>query len=337
MKAAVFTAPGVIEFNQNYTDPVLNDGVVLQVMACGICGTDIKALAGNRPGMTPPMILGHEFSGRVLESRMDKFKPGDRISVAPYAGCGFCEYCLNDHEELCKNKSFTPTGCFSEKVAIPADLLTKTGWFVPENVSWEEAALAEPLACVVLSLRACHWQPGASLLIVGGGFMGLLHAALAKSWGASQILLAEPNPLRRKVADSLGAITFDPLSGDQSQWAKEMTGGHGPDIVVTPVGIPQVVEAAVGCAASGGVVHIFGGLPKETKLTISAYDIHYKEISLIGTSGFRSKDYHAAADLIARKKIDLNPFISRSFTLEQSAAAFTAAKDQNNIKIIIKP
>jgi L-iditol 2-dehydrogenase len=338
MKAAVFTAPGVIEYNPNYPDPTLGDGIILKTKAGGICGTDIKALAGNRPGMTPPMILGHEFSGLVIESSLSEFKVGDRISVAPYAGCGFCDFCLNDREELCRNKFFTLGGCFSEKIAIPANLVKKTAWYVPDGIPWEEAALAEPLACVILSLRSCHWEPGWSILIVGGGFMGLLHVILAKTWGANRILLSEPNPTRRKVAESLGAITIDPLATpDICKWSSEMTAGRGPNVVVTPVGIPEVVESVIDCAAQGGYVHVFGGLPKDKKLSISSYTIHYKEVSLIGTSGFRTKDYRMAADMIANCKVDLAHLISKRYSLENAKEAFSNAQNQNNLKVIINP
>ena len=338
MKAAVFTAPGVIEYNLNYPDPQNEDGIVLQTKACGICGTDIKALAGNRPGMEPPMILGHEFSGFVIESKIDAFKVGDRVSAAPYAGCGICDSCLNNHEELCKNKIFSPAGCFAERVAIPANLAQKTGWKIPMNVSWDEAAMAEPLACVILSLRSCHWEPGWSILIVGGGFMGLLHIAVAKAWGANKILVSEPNAIRRSTAESMGAITFDPQTGgDLKEWSFKNTDGRGPNVVVTPIAIPEVVESAIECAAPGGFVHVFGGLPKTAKLSVSAYSIHYKEISLLGTSGFRTTDYRMAAEMIANKKIDLSNLISQRFTLEETSEAFKSAKDQNNLKIIINP
>lgn len=338
MKAAVFTTPGVIEYNPNYPDPQIGNGIILQIKAAGICGTDIKALAGNRPGMEPPMILGHEFAGQVIESNLSEFKVGDRLSVAPYAGCGICDLCLNDREELCRKKIFTPDGCFSEKMAIPASLAKKTAWHVPEGISWDEAALAEPLACVVLSLRSCHWEPGWSILVVGGGFMGLLHVVLAKTWGANKILLSEPNPKRRKIAEALGATVIDPMANpDLSKWSSELTGGRGPNVVVTPVGIPEVVESVIDCAAPGGYVHLFGGLPKDKKLSVSSYTIHYREVSLIGTSGFRTKDYRLAADMIANRKIDLTDLISKHYSLEDVKEAFSSAQNQDNLKIIINP
>lgn len=338
MKAAVFTTPGVIEYNPNYPDPYNDDGLLLDIKACGICGTDLKALTGTRPGMEPPMILGHEYSGIVVDSKLSTFKVGDRVSAAPYAGCGVCDYCLSDREELCRNKFFTPDGCFAEKLAVPAGLAKKTAWHVPEEVGWDEAALAEPLACVILSLRACHWEPGWSILIVGGGFMGQLHAALAKAWGANKILISEPNAQRREIAEESGAMGFDPtVDADLSKWSTDMTDGRGPNVVVTAVAIPEVVESAIACAAPGGYVHMFGGLPKSAGISVSAYDIHYKEIILLGTSGFRTKDYRLAAEMISNRKIDFTHLISKQYPLKYAMDAFDSAHDQNNLKIIITP
>ncbi len=168
--------------------------------------------------------------------------------------------------------------------------------------------------------------------------MGLLHVLMAKAWGASAILLSEPNSTRRDIAASLGATVIDPtITSDVGGWAKEMTHGQGPRVVITAIGIPEVVESVIDCSAPGGYVHIFGGLPKDRKLSVSAYTIHYKEVSLIGTSGFRTRDYRMAADMIANQMIDLSKLISRRFALEDAAEAFRSAQNPENLKIIINP
>jgi len=336
MKAAVFTAPNTIEFQSNYPEPVLSDGFILRVRASGVCATDIKALSGTRPGMKPPMILGHELSGEILESSMSEFKIGERISIAPYAGCGICDFCLEDRDDLCLNKSFLPNGAFAEKVSVPKSLALKTAWKIPENVSFEEAAMAEPLACVILSLNACRWKPGWSILVVGAGFMGLLHVLVASAWGATKILVAEPNPSRRETAKKIGAVTLDPSENiNLKEWATAETNGGGPHVVVTAVGSPEVVESVVDVAKPGGVVHIFGGLPKDRNLSISSYTVHYKSVSLVGTSGFRTRDYRQATQMISDHLVDLKSLISTSFTLEQSSEAFKKAMLGDSIKVIV--
>ncbi len=336
MKAAVFIAPNTIEFVSNYQEPVLGDGFILRIRASGVCATDIKALSGTRPGMKPPMILGHEFSGEILESNMPDYKPGERVSVAPYSGCGQCACCLDDRDDLCKNKVFLSDGAFAEKVAIPQLLAKKTAWKISTDISFEEAALAEPLACVVLSMKSCRWEPGWSILVVGGGFMGLLHVLVASAWGASRVLVSEPNAPRRTIAQQLGAITFDPSTGaDIAKWASDQTGGRGPNVVITAVGAPEIVESVIDAARPGGVVHVFGGLPKEKNLSVSSYAIHYKSISLIGTSGYRTRDYKLASELISNHNIDLKPLISTVLPLEKATDAFEKAKQGDSVKIII--
>ena len=172
MKAAVFTAPNTIEYVRDYPEPQLNEGFLLRVRASGICGTDIKALTGTRPGMQPPMVLGHELAGEIIQSAIPDFSAGERVSVAPYAGCGTCRFCLAGREDQCRNKTMLSGGAFAEKVAAPALLAVKTAWKIPTDISFEEAALAEPLACVVFSLKTCRWEPGWSILVVRSGTVG---------------------------------------------------------------------------------------------------------------------------------------------------------------------
>jgi L-iditol 2-dehydrogenase len=336
MKAAVFTAPNTIKFFSNYQDPILADGFILRIRASGVCATDIKALSGTRPGMQPPMILGHEFAGEILESAIPEYRAGERVSVAPYAGCGLCDFCLDDREDLCKSKVFLSDGAFAEKVAVPKLLALKTAWKIPDSVSFEEASMAEPLACVVLSMRNCRWEPGWNILVVGGGFMGLLHVLVSSAWGASNVLVSEPNAFRRSLAERLGAVVFDPTgNSDIAKWTAAETGGKGPDVVITAVGSSEVVESVIDVARPGGVVNVFGGLPKDKNLSVSSYAIHYKSISLIGTSGFRTRDYKLASEIIASQTIDLKPLISTNFPLEKADEAFEKAKQGDSMKIIV--
>ncbi|MDK2980535.1 MAG: L-iditol 2-dehydrogenase [Chloroflexota bacterium] len=336
MKAAVFSAPNTIQYVQDYPEPSLTNGLLLRVRASGICGTDIKALSGTRPGMQPPMILGHELAGEVLHSTLAEFPAGERVSVAPYAGCGTCRFCLSGREDQCRNKVMLSGGAFAEKVVVPALLAEKTAWKIPADVKFEEAALAEPLACVAFSLKTCRWEPGWNILVVGGGFMGLLHVLLASAWGAARVLVTEPNPTRRALAQQLGALTHDPAAdGDLAKWAAAQTEGLGPQVVITAVAVPEVVESAISAARPGGVVHLFGGLPKDRRISVSSYDIHYRSISLVGTSGFRTPDYRLAADMIAHRKLDLTPLISANLPLQEAEAGFLQAKSGQAVKVVI--
>jgi len=337
MKAAVYTSPGVIEF-QDYPDPEAGDGLLLRVKACGVCATDVKAFLGHRHGMKPPTILGHEFAGEVEQSGVPGFEVGDRVAAAPYAGCGECQLCLSGHEELCSRKVFISSGAFAERVSIPAALVRKTGWKIPEDVSWEEAVLAEPLACCILALSACRWKPGQSLMLVGAGVMGMLLVELARAWGATRILVSEPDAKRRELAAELGSQVFDPIEGgDVCAWAREQTDGAGPDVVIAAVGNARVVESVIDCAAPGGVVHMFGGVPRDTMLSVSAFTIHYREVSLIGTSGFRTVDYRLASEMIANHTVDLKPLISARFPLAKAKEAVDLASSLGSLKVMLLP
>jgi L-iditol 2-dehydrogenase len=166
--------------------------------------------------------------------------------------------------------------------------------------------------------------------------MGLLHVLLATAWGANSVLVTEPDANRRKLAGQLGAVTHDPgKDGALADWAANQTNGKGPDVVITAVGIPGVVESVANVAKPGGIVHLFGGLPKDKNISVSSYAIHYKSISLVGTSGFRTRDYSFASDLIANRKIDLQPLISEKLPLEEAALGFDRAKTGKAIKVIL--
>lgn len=337
MKAAVYVAPGTIEI-QDYPPTECGDGLILRTRAAGVCGTDLKAFRGMRPGFEPPMVLGHEFAGDVLETAIPGYELGERIGAAPYAGCGECAACLSEREELCRAKVFMSGGSFAEEVRLPAALVRKTAWKLPADLSYEEAALAEPLACCILALRACRWQAGWTVLIAGAGFMGLLHLLLAKTWGARTILVSEPDTGRRQRAQVLGARVFDPSTGgDLGAWARAETEGQGPDVVVAAVGSAEVVQSVYDCAAPGGVVHVFGGLPQDAKLSLSAYNVHYREVSLVGTSGFRSVDYRLAAQLVARRAVDVRSLITARLPLSEARTALAHAGDLDSLKVILLP
>jgi L-iditol 2-dehydrogenase len=198
--------------------------------------------------------------------------------------------------------------------------------------------MAEPLACVTFSLKTCRWEPGWSILVIGGGIMGMLHVLLAQAWGASKVLVSEPNPIRRELAQRLGAETHDPSrDGDVAKWAADRTNGLGPHVNITAIAIPEVVSSVINAARPGGVVHVFGGLPKDQSISVPSYAIHYKSISLVGTSGFRTRDYKLAADMIASGRIDLKPMISTQYPLTEAQKAFDMAKSGEAMKVVILP
>jgi L-iditol 2-dehydrogenase len=337
MKAAMMIDVNKVEAVDDLPEPEFTEGVLVKVKMTGFCATDVKIIRGFKKPYRPlPMIFGHEFAGEVVKSTVEKYKPGDRISVAPFCGCGHCKFCLGGEEQLCKEKSHFSSGTTASLVTIGSNLALKAGWKIPEDVTWEEAAMSEPLACVILSMRSVNFQPGESVLILGAGFMGMLHVLLAKAWGASRVMVSEPTEVRRELARKLGADVINPEDGqDVGEWARSLC-GEGPDIIIAAAGFKGVADAAIAAAGSGSRIHLFGGMPTGTIVEVPADLIHYKRVSMHGTSGFRSIDVQTAAEMIKGHAIDLMPLATYKFSVDEAQEAFEATLKPESQRVFLE-
>jgi len=337
MKAALFVEPNVIEVKKDLPEPDFKDGVLIKVKTTGFCATDVKMIKGLKKPYRPlPMTFGHEFSGIVEKTTVPEYKEGDRVAIAPFCGCGHCKFCLTGHEQLCKTKSHTSGGSTSDYVVVNTKLAQKAGWVIPEDVTWEEGAMTEPLACVILSLRSTEFQPGESVFVLGAGFMGMLHVALAKSWGASRVMVSEPSEFRREMAKKFGADVVDPTQvEDVGEWARSLV-GEGPDVIIAAAGVKSVADSAFKAAGLGTRIHMFGGMPDGTILDVSADQIHYKRVTVLGTSGFRSIDVQTAGDMIKGHAIDIKPLVTHRYSVDEAQAAYEMAQQPNALKVMME-
>jgi L-iditol 2-dehydrogenase len=337
MKAALFISPNVIEVRRDLPDPEFKEGILVKVKTTGFCATDVKMIKGLKKPYKPlPMSFGHEFSGIVAKTTMAGYKEGDRVSVSPFCGCGHCKFCLTGEEQLCKEKTLFSDGSTSDFVGVTPMLAHKAGWLMPEDVTWEEGAMTEPLACVILSLRSTGFKPGESVLVLGAGFMGMLHVLLAKSWGASRVMVSEPSEFRREMAKKFGAAVIDPTSGeDVGEWARGLC-GEGPDVIIAAAGTKPVADSAFQAAGLGTRIHMFGGMPTGTMLDVSADQVHYKRVTVLGTSGFRSVDVQTAAEMIKGHSIDIKPLVTHRYSVEEAQAAFEMAQQPEALKVMME-
>jgi len=337
MKAALFISPNVIEVKRDLPDPDFKDGILVKVKTTGFCATDVKMIKGLKKPYRPlPMSFGHEFSGVVAKTTMDGYKEGDRVSISPFCGCGHCKFCLSGEEQLCKSKTNFSDGSTSDFVAVKPWLAQKAGWLMPEDVTWEEGAMTEPLACVILSMRSTGFKPGESVLVLGAGFMGMLHVLLAKSWGASRVMVSEPSEFRRELAKKFGAAVIDPTKGeDVGEWARSLC-GEGPDVIIAAAGTKPVADSAFQAAGLGTRIHMFGGMPTGTMLDVSADQIHYKRVTVLGTSGFRSVDVQTAADMIKGHSIDIKPLVTHRYSVDEAQSAYEMAQQPNALKVMME-
>ncbi|MHA1274520.1 MAG: alcohol dehydrogenase catalytic domain-containing protein [Promethearchaeota archaeon] len=338
MKAAIYKGIGQISVEE-IKKPLINENEYLvKVLYSGLCGTDVKTFKQGHKFFTPPCILGHEFSGIIEDvgSNLDKSMMGKKVTCAPYVCCYSCEECDNGFYELCKNKDRISSGTFTEYITIPLEVAKKGMVIVDNNSDLREIALAEPLACVLNSIEKSNFKPGQNVLIMGAGPMGLIHVEVLKKFGANKIFISEFITDRLKVAKEIGAIPINPKNDDVIKTITKKTNGKGVNLIIVAIGISSAVEESFNYVSNGGVINVFGGLQKNSRISIDPNIIHYNEVSLIGSFGFSPKNFRMAVKLIESGKISLKKIITHEFDIDDIEEAFKKSLKYKTIKSIIK-
>ncbi|MGI6672751.1 MAG: alcohol dehydrogenase catalytic domain-containing protein [Limnochordia bacterium] len=337
MKAAVYQGPKQMSVEEVVV-PVIGPGEILvNIKASGICGTDVKTYLRGHRFFQPPCILGHEFSGIVAEvgPQVRGLAVGDRVAVAPYVPCGFCPMCQAGYYELCQDKSGVASGAFTEYVAVPGEVVDRGVVRLPEGMSFAAGAMAEPVACVLNGLEDCRLAFGSTLLIMGAGPMGLLAVMAAFAQGVGQVIVSEYNEERLAVAAELGAIAVNPAKDDVLEVVKQATEGMLAQAVLVCVGFKEAVEEAQRYVAPGGVINMFGGLPKNETVTIDAGLIHYQQVSLVGSFGFTHIQYRRAVELMAHGRLDAERIITHTLPLEEAERGINLSAEQKALKVML--
>ncbi len=338
MKAAVFEGNQSIRYTQDYPKPVPKAGeVLIRVKACGICGTDVHIYSGAK-GATecnPPVILGHEFAG-VVESvgeGVTRVHPGDHVTVNPNIDCGACTQCRRGNPHFCDSMTATGVnhdGGFAEYCVV----LEKQAFLLPEEVPFEYAAMCEPISCCLHGIDLCEIKTGDTVMIVGGGTIGMIMLQLARMAGAARTVLLEVNEDRFALARSLGAdLVLNPLKGDLS----EQLAKHGfTDIrvAIECVGRPETIQNAIDCVGKAATVMIFGLTKPDCIIPYKPFAMFQKELTL-KTSFVNPNTQGRAVDIVTSGRLQLKPLIGERIPLEQAGAAI--AGGARNGKVIVTP
>ncbi len=345
MKAIVLQKPG--EFGPGLvSDPRVEAGdLLLRVKACALCGTDIRVLEGKKTrGVRYPSIIGHEFAGTIEEAGRDvkEFRCGDRVSVAPVMACHACRYCMEARENACRNRvaiGYEYDGAFAELVRLPARAVDYGHVVrIPDGIGFDEAALAEPLACCINGIRKADVGLGDVVLIVGAGPIGLMHLQLARAAGAGMVLVSEPNPRRREGAARLGADrVVDPAAENLREIVSDATGGLGADALIMAIGVPGIVNDLLKLVRKGGRLNLFAGFPDAGTTTIEANLIHYNEIVMNGTSASTRLDYLTAVSMIASQRVRVKDLVTHRFGLDGFVEAYNLHRSGAGLKLVIEP
>ena len=332
MRAVVFPSVHRLEVAEVAEPHVRAGWLTLQVGAAGICGTDLHILDGEFPMAKFPCIPGHEFAGTVVGvgPEVVGFQPGDRVGVMPSVFCGTCHWCRNGRGNLCPDAGGFGTslpGGFAERVAV----LATHAYRLPDGLSFAEAALVEPLACVVHAFHRLNPRAGESYLIWGAGTMGLMLAQYARFAGARTVALVDVNRVKLDRARSFG---FEAL-GESYADVRE----HGPfgfDNVIEATGVPPVVESASESVTPGGRLLLFGVCPPGARASLEPYRIYRDEIDVIGSMAVY-ESYEPALQAMASGAIDGRRMVSHTFDLERFGDAIDVVRSGAGMKVQIVP
>jgi L-iditol 2-dehydrogenase len=310
------------------------DGLLLNVKACGVCATDVKIYNYGHHKIRLPRVLGHELAGVIEEvgpAADGGFEPGQRVAVCAVINCGVCEYCLRGLPSMCESLEafgYHFDGGYQEYMAVPAKSIRCGGVQVlPETVSFEEAAVAELLACSINGQRLSDFRFGESVLIIGAGPVGLMQSRLAKARGCGPIYMADVLPEKLELSMELcrGELAGTLNSRDRDgfvQAAMEATNGRGFDQIMICCGAAPAQQVSLDLVAKCGCINFFGGLPKgKSDVTLDTNQIHYKQCRVVGTHGSSALDNREAVQLVARGEVVIRDLITSRIGLSDVESA----------------
>lgn len=344
MRAAVFHAPGRIEVEDRPVHDIGDDEILVRPHAASICGTDLRIYGGGhfkiREGQT--RVLGHELAGTIVEvgRLVSGWREGQRVSFTPNIGCGRCEMCRQGYNNMCPDYEafgISLDGSFQETMRVPAIALRGQNVFeLPEHLSFDEAALVEPLSCCYNAFKGLQVTPEDTVLVIGPGPIGACFVQLAKVWGAKKVFVAGRRPSRLAEIEKFGADgLIDSSRVDVLAEVMRLTGGRGVDVVVTAASSPELQPLAVQLLATHGRVNFFGGLKKGTRVEIDTNRVHYRGLKLLGTTGSSNEDYFRSMRLVADGRINLRDLVSHRFELGDINAAFAFAQSGQGMKTLV--
>lgn len=337
MKAAVYFGRHDLRVTDVDEGPIGDNQVRVNVKYCGVCGTDIHIYEGDggSAAVVPPTVLGHEFSGVVsaIGKSVKNVQVGDRVSVDPNDTCGECYFCRNAQAHFCKNCigiGTTYPGGFAEYVTVREKQVFK----IHDNLSFETAALVEPVSCCLHGIDLCNIKVGQTVLIIGAGPIGLLMLQLAKMSGAGKIIVSEIVPEKRELALKYGAsMVIDPINEDIG--AILSANSENVSCVIECAGTIKTIEQAIKYAGKGSTVMMFGLVAPNATATIKPYEIFQKEIKL--TSSFVNPyTFDRAIEVLAIGKVKTDEIVTDIIPLGEINRVFEDASFRRRGKVLIK-
>lgn len=343
MKAARYLGIDKMEV-QEIPIPKCEDGdILLKMKACAVCGSDIRIFHSGNSRVSPPQTLGHEIAGEVVEvgKNVTKFKKGDRVALGADVPCGECYFCkagIGNNCQINYAMGYQFEGGFAEYLLLNQTVvnygpITK----LPDNVSFDEGALAEPLACVINAMELAPVKLNDVVVLIGAGPIGLMLCEMSKISGASKVILINRSKPRLEIAKKLGVADVFVCSSEEDAIKKvlEETNGLGADVIYTANPSGQSHSDAIAMAKNRARINLFGGLPKGTMVTLDTNAIHYKELIITGAHGSMPQHHELAVNLIGSGRVDIKKFMTHKFKLDEILNAFKAAEEHAGLRVIV--
>jgi L-iditol 2-dehydrogenase len=346
MKALRFYAPGDVRL-EDVPEPTAGPGeVVIQVRNCSMCGTDVKISRFGHHHIEPPRTMGHEIAGQIVAvgADVEGWAIDDRVQVIAAIPCGVCPVCRAGHPTVCPNQQsmgYHFDGGFAPYCAVPKAVLTVNGLNrIPDEVSFAEASVAEPLACVINGQELAGVGKGDDVVVIGAGPIGCLHVRLARALGAERVVLVELNRDRLNQAAALVTPDATVCSGESDPVADvlELTEGRGVDVAITAAAAGPAQEQALAMLARRGRLSLLCGLPKDRPtITLDSNLVHYGELTLVGANGSSPEHNAMALGHIASATVPVNDLITHRLPLDAVLDGLDLVARGEAIKVTVEP
>ncbi|MBU3182270.1 zinc-dependent alcohol dehydrogenase [Clostridium psychrophilum] len=333
MKALVYTGPKKVEL-RDIVEPTLKDGnIKLKIMYCGICGSDIGIYLGAHPRAKAPLVLGHEFLGKVIEDGK-KFKKGDRVVAYPLLSCGYCLPCRTGNAHVCNTLGLLGIdvdGGLCEYVSVDEDVLYK----VPDNISDIAATVIEPLAVIVRAIHQSNFKSLDVVAVIGAGPIGMITGMMLKHMGASKIFISDIDENRIEKAKEFGMIPINPKTENLEDITKAATGGEGVDVLFECSGAEIAAIQMTDITRVGGNICMVS--VHKAPHNVNLRDINFKEQHLVGTRVYTREEFRQAVEYSSMIKYDLEKIISHIVPLKDSEKVFDMIADPScaTVKVIV--
>lgn len=343
MKQGILAAPGKIEIRDVPVPEPSEGEIVVKIDIALTCGTDLKAFVRGHALIPMPGPFGHEYAGVVARTGKGAgdYREGDPVMGVHSAPCMTCRYCkkgLYNHCDTIMEKK--ALGAFAEYLLLPSGVVTHNLFHKPEDLSFAQAALLEPLSCVVHPYGDSKIKDAETALVTGAGPIGLMHLAYLKKNGV-KVIVSDISGERLLTAGEMGADYIAGTGTDSGAAVKQVvsdaTDGLGVDLAVECTGQKSVWEDTVNYVRKGGAVMLFGGCPAGTGVCYDSHRLHYDELTLAGSFHYTPRDVQTAFRMLAEKKIDLSRLISGEFPLQDLEKAFVLLREGKGLKYALRP